>query len=173
MRDGVLVGGAVLPERPAARTLPCRLEQRVVAEAAAPARFERDPSARRPAAGPNFQSAGRARIGQGEREDAHVASAPPRHGHVRELAQQLCVVLVVGGVRARVASRADARQAAERLDLDARVVGERRQAGRPGGEPRLDPGVRLERQAVLNRLPGDAELVERDEPRPAEVEELA
>jgi hypothetical protein len=169
MRDGVLLGGAVLPERPAAGTLPRRLEQRVVAEAAAPARLERDPPARRPAAGPDVQTGGCTRLRQGEGEGAHVASAPPRHRHLRELAEQLRVVLLVGRVRARVAPGADAGQATERLDLDARVIGERRQAGRSRGEACLDPGVRLEGQAVLDRLAADAELVERDEPRPAEI----
>src|SRR6185295_16457851 len=56
MRDRVLLSGAVLPERAAARTLPRRLEQRVVAEAAPAPRLERDSSARRPTAGPDVQA---------------------------------------------------------------------------------------------------------------------
>src|SRR4029078_7395741 len=48
MRDGVLVDGAVLPERPTARTLPCRLAQRVVAAGAPPPRVRAQAPARSP-----------------------------------------------------------------------------------------------------------------------------
>src|SRR5204863_6120667 len=141
-------------------------------ESATPARFESDSSGRRTAAGLEVQTARGGRIGQRDREDADVASATLPRGNACELAQELGVVLIVGRTGPRVAPRANAGGATERLDLDPGVVGEGGQSRRPRREPRLDPGVGLEGQAVLDGLAGDAELVERDEAGVLEVQEL-
>jgi hypothetical protein len=61
----------------------------------------------------------------------------------------------------------------QRVDLEPGVIGERRQARGARGEAGLDPGVGLEREPVLDRLAFDAELIERDEPRLVDSEELA
>ena len=76
---------------------------------------------------------------------------------------------------AGVAPGVDAGSAVERVDLDARVVGQRRQPGHPGVVARLEPGVRLERRAVLDRLGvgWHARVVEVDELDPRRPEELA
>ena len=80
-----------------------------------------------------------------------------------ELGEELRVVLAVGRVQAGIAPGSNPRATAERLDLDAGIVSERRQSRCPCGEAGLDPGVGLERQAVLDRVALDAELLERDE----------
>jgi hypothetical protein len=169
--DRVLLVSGVLPECPAAGALPCRLEQRVITEPAAPARLERDPPARGAAPDDEAQPARRRRVLERQGQGADVASAAVLDGHARELTEELGVVLVVRRVRAGVAPRPDAGRPSERLDLDARVVGECRQARQSGREPGLDPGVRLEGQAVLDGLTRDAKLIERDEVRAVEAEE--
>ena len=54
--------------------------------------------------------------------------------------------------RPRIPCGVDARGAAQRIDADPRVVGERRQAGVRGRGARLDQRVLVERDAVLDRL---------------------
>jgi hypothetical protein len=110
---------------------------------------------------------------QGEGEHAHVAGAASLDGNALELAQQLRVVVLVGGLRARIPAGSDAREPAERLDLDPGVVGDGRQAGGSRREAGLDPGVGLEGQPILDWLAGNAELVEGDEPRSLEAQEIA
>ena len=171
MGDRVLLVGAVLAEGSATGALTSWLKQRVVAEAATPARLERDPAARRPAPDEHAEPARGRLIVEGEGQRADVARAAALDGHVRELAQQLRVVVVIRGVRAGVSPRANAGCPAEYLDLDARVVGERWQAGQSGREPGLDPSVRLERQAILDRLARRVQVVERDELDTFEVEQ--
>jgi len=176
VRDRGLLPWCVLPERPAAGSLARRLEQRVVAEAAAPARFEGDPAPGCASARRDQQPARRRRILEGEREDAHVARGPALERDARELAHELLVVVRVGRVRTGIAPRSDARAAIEGVDLEPRIVGEGRQAGRPRGEAGLDPGVGLEGEPVLDGLSRDPELVERDESRgtkPEQVPQLA
>ena len=173
VRDGVLLGGVVLAERPAAGRLRGGLEDRVVAEAATPARLARDPAAARPPSIDEAQAARGGGVRQGQGEDADVAGATPLRRQPGQLAQELGVVLGVGGVRAGVSARVDAGPALELGDLDPGIVGERRQAGRARGKAGLDPGIRLERQAVLDRLARDPEVVEGDELQGRDVEQLA
>src|SRR4029077_14887709 len=61
-----------------------------------------------------------------------------------------------------VASGPHAGSTAQRVDLDARIVGEGRQPAGADPESGLDRGVGLERLAVLDRLTVDAKVVERD-----------
>jgi hypothetical protein len=164
---------AVLAERPATGGLGSGLEDRVVAEAAAPARRGRDPAAAGSPPAQESQAPGRRRIRDREAEHAHVPGAASRRRQARELRQQLRVVLGIGGVRAGKAAGPDPGPAIEGVDLDPRVVGQGRQAGRASREAGLDPGVRLERLAVLDRLALDAEVVERDELDLRQREELA
>src|SRR5699024_7238314 len=62
-------------------------------------------------------------------------------GHAVEFAQQLGVVGGVVAVGAGVACRVQSGGAADRGHAQARVVGQRRQAGRAGGVARLEKGV--------------------------------
>ena len=173
MRDRVLLVRRVQTERAPARRLARGLEQRVVAEAAAPARTERDPAAGGAAPRDDPKTSWRPGLGDREREDAHVAGAPALRREGGELGDELGVVLGVGCVRAGVATRQDARAPAQGLDLKAGVIGEGGQARGPRGEAGLDARVRLERQPVLDRLPGDPEVVERDEVRALQPEQPA
>src|SRR6476469_4833020 len=66
-----------------------------------------------------------------EHEDALIASGPLVRWQAIELVQELLVVVLVRGVLARVASGVDARSAVERVDLDSRVISERREARLP------------------------------------------
>jgi len=91
---------------------------------------------------------------------------------VNELAEQSNVVLLVGRVGASIATRPDARPALQGVDLEAGIIGEGRQAGRSSGKPGLDPGIRLEREAVLDRLSFDAEIVKGDEVDAVDIEQL-
>ena len=86
-----------------------------------------------------------ARLRQHERADVRQRRAG------RRLAQQLVEVLLVGRVLAGEARGAHAGGAAERRGLDARVVGDRRQAGRARGGERLVARVVEERLAGLGR----------------------
>ena len=172
MRDRGLLPRCVFPERPAARSLAQRLEQRVVAEAAAPALVEGDPAAAGASPRRDPHPARARWVRHGDREHAYVARTAALDRHTRELAQQLRVVVRVGRVRPRIAPGANARTAAQDVDLEAGVVGERRQPGRARGEAGLDARVGLEREPVLDGLTRDAELVERDESRPAQREQV-
>ena len=60
-----------------------------------------------------------------------------------------------------------------RVDLDPRVVGQCGQPGRLRREARLDPGIRLERQAVLDRVARHTELVEGHEVRVPQGQQFA
>src|SRR5438067_9697847 len=89
VRDRVLLGSAVLAEGPTAGLLGLRLEDRVVAEAAAPAGLDRDPAAAGPASGEQAQPARRRVVRDGQREHADISSTPPFRREALELAQQL------------------------------------------------------------------------------------
>ena len=102
-----------------------------------------------------------------------TSATPVRRWQPVQLGEELRVVVVVGGVRAGVAPGPDAGAAVERVDLEAGIVGDRRQAGLSGAETGLDPGVRLERLAGLVRVVADPEVVEADELSPVELEQLA
>ena len=161
-------------ERPAAGRLRRRLEDRVVAEPAGPQRARRDPAAAGAAGQAEADAAARTRVaGECQGEHAHVARAAPLGRQPGERRQELRVVVVVRGVLAGVASRPDAGRPAQGVDLDARIVGQRRQTAGPQPEARLDRGVRLERRAVLDRIALDPELVERDELGMVERQQLA
>jgi hypothetical protein len=172
VRDRVLLFHAVLPECSATWSLTGRLEERVVAEAAGAAQLAGDTPASRSASQHEPHATGRRWIREPEGEDAHVARAAPIHGHAGQLAQQLRVVVRVRGVGPGVSAGPHPGRTVERLDLDARIVRERRQPRRAGGEPRLDGSVGLEGQAVLDGLTDDAQLVERDELGAVELEQL-
>ena len=123
-------------------------EQRVVAEAAVAARRARGSRprtrrcarARRPRAGSTKAAT--------QRKRAPRAAA----GHVAQRRQQLGVVARVVARLAGVARRVHAGRAAERVDLQARVVGERGQPRRGRRLARLRQGVALEGGAVLAQL---------------------
>lgn len=161
----MLLRRRILAERSPARRLPGRFEDRVVAEAARAGGPQRDPAPGRPAPGRHLEAPGppRSDLGPGEREDADVARAAAFRRQAGERGEELGVVLGVGRGLAREPAGPDAWPAPERIDLEAGVIGEGRQTGRPGREPGLDPGVGLERQAVLDRVASDPELVERQE----------
>ncbi len=89
-----------------------------------------------------------------------------------ELAQQLGVVLPVGGVVASVATRVDPGSPIERVDLQTGIVGQRRQTGALGVVARLDGGIALERLRILDRLTLDADLVRRHQRHVGEVQQL-
>ena len=112
-------------------------------------------------------------LGQCQREDAHVARPASLRRQAPQRGQQLGVVCLVRRVLAGVSPRPHARAAVERVDLDARIVGQRRQAARPHPEASLDRGVRLERLAVLDRVARDPEVVERHEHAPIQRQQLA
>jgi hypothetical protein len=175
MRDRVFLGGRPLAERAAPGRLPVRLEDRVVAEAAAAARRGRDPAAGR--ATDEADRHGIARAGTGarrrEREHAHVPRAAAFGREAVKLGEELRVVVEVGRGRSRVPPGPHAGSPVEGVDLETGVVGEGRQPGPPRTEPGLDPGVRRERLAGLLGVVGDAQVVEADELAALEPEELA
>ena len=139
-------------------------KMRVVAEALVAPRGRRDAAAARAAPDQRLEAAARAAVArEGQREDAHVARATPIGGQGAELGQELRVVGRVGRVRAGVAARPHAGAAAQRIHLEARVVGQRRQPRTPGVEPGLQARVGLERLAGLLGLVGDADVVGRHE----------
>lgn len=173
MRDRRLLPRCVFPERPAARPLARRLEQRVVTEAAAPARLERDPAAGRASPSRDPHPARTRWVRHGDRQHADIPSLALRDRDAGELAQQLRVVVRVGRVGTGVSASPNAGAAVQRVDLEPGVVGERRQPRRAGGEAGLDPRIGLERQPVFDGLAFDADLVERDEPRLVDSEEVA
>jgi hypothetical protein len=157
----MLLLGRELAECTAARRLHRGLEDRVVAEAAGTLRDDRDPTAARPAPHDDLEGTAIAdRGGARQGEDADVPGEAALRRQPGELLQQLRVVLLVRGARTRVAAGPNARSPIERLDLQARIVGERRQARRPSTESGLDPGVRLERQAILDWIAADPEVIE-------------
>ena len=158
-RRGVLAEGA------AAGRLAGWLEDRVVAEAAAPARLDRDPAAAGPAAHVTIRRPPGGRgVRQREREHADVARARAPSARSRRAPRGAwrCSPRPWRPV-AGVAARPDTRRAAERVDLEPGIVGQGRQAGGADAKRALIAGVGLERLAVLDRLAGDAEVVERDE----------
>ena len=71
---------------------------------------------------------------------------------------------------AGVTARSNARRTVQRLDLDPRVVGERRQARRAGRPAGLLRRVALERRGVLDDVALNAEVVERCKFRAVELE---
>jgi len=174
MRDPGLVGRRLLAERPATDRLPDRLEDRVVAEAAPAARPFADPATKRaPRLGRDRQATSIAgMLGQDKNQDAHVAGAPGGRRQAGQGVQQLGVVLEVGRVLARIAPGPDAGGAVERVDLDPRVVGDRREAGQASVEAGLQAGIGLERGAVLDRVAGQPQRVEADELGSVRLEQL-
>jgi hypothetical protein len=164
--DRVFLGRRVEPERPTARRLGGRLEDRVVAETTTASWTRGDAAAARaPRFGGDQQTSARSgRIGQDQGQDADVPGTATLGGETAKAREQLRVVLGVGRGLAGEASCSDARPAIERVDLETRVVGQGRQPGQAGVEARLEPGVRGESLAVLDGLLGQPDGVERDEP---------
>jgi hypothetical protein len=104
------------------------------------------------------------RLGDGHADQAEVA----------QLAEQLRVVVVVRGLRAGVAAGEDARPAAQRVDLEAGIVGERRESGPRRVVAGLDPGIGLEGETGLVRLALDAHVVRREQLHAGgEIQQLA
>src|SRR5438094_930729 len=103
-------------------------EHGIVAEPAAAARGGRDPAVARALGGHRVAPR------PDEGDDAAEARAPPSARHRRQLGQETGHA---GGVGRRVARRAHPGRAPERLHLEARVVGERREAGRGRHRSRL------------------------------------
>src|SRR2546430_13062859 len=92
-----------------------------------------------------------------------MARATRRGCEPVQRAQELGVVVCIGGSLARVTPRSNARCAMERLDLEARVVRQRGHAREPRVGSGLQAGVRLEGTAGLGDLLLDSEVVQRDE----------
>jgi hypothetical protein len=174
MGDRALLGDGLLAERPPARRFAGRLEDRVVAEAAIAPRTGGDPAPQRPAdLGGDRQSAAQADpIGQHERHDADVARSALTRRQSGQRRQQLGVVVEIGGVLAGVAPGSDAGPAAQGVDLDPRVVGDRGQPCQAGVEAGLEPGIGLERCAVLDRIAGNAQRIEVDQLSAVRSEQL-
>jgi len=173
----MLLRGAVLAERAPAGGLRRGLEDRVVAEAAGSERPGGDPAAGRASPRHDVEAAAaiRDRPGQGKGQHADVAGTPTLRRQAFEGGEELRIVLFVGRRLAGIAPGPNARSTAEGIDLQSRVIGEGRQAGGAGREAGLDPGVRLESQAVLDRVAGNAQLIERSEVevgQPLEREQL-
>jgi hypothetical protein len=80
-------------------------------------------------------------IGPDRDRDTPVAAGPVGGGDIAQGRDELGVVVGVGGVVARVACRAHAGCAVEGIDLDPRVVGDRRKPGGPGNGSRFGEGV--------------------------------
>ena len=93
-------------------------------------------------------------------------------GNPRSAVEQLRVVVGIGGLSPAYRRVRTPGPAVEGIDLQPRIIGQRRQArsARPG--PGLDRGVRLERGPVLDRVVGDADVVEGDEVGVRQVEQL-
>ena len=107
---------------------------------------------------------------------ASVARVTLCRGEARQGGQELGVVVLVRGILARVAARSNAGKPAQRIDLQPRVVGQRREARAAGIEARLERRVRRERGPGLVRLVGDPGLVQGDQlrvRRPDQVAQLA
>ena len=139
VRDGVLLGRRPQPQRPTAGRLGCRLEDRVVAKAARPARLGGDPAAARPARPDELERRPRAgAIRQGHRQDADVARGPRVRaaGRAAPPAVERCSSASVACSPAYRRVRTPG-PAVERVDLDPGVVGQGRQAG--GAQPRSGP----------------------------------
>ena len=118
-------------------------EQGIVAEATRASRFKANSAAAATfACGP--RQAGR--IGHGQA--AHVMGGATLQRRRTELFQQADIVPLVGGTRAGIAGRVDARRASQGVDLDAAVLSQH-----PGAQmPRLLRG--LERGVGGKRLAG-------------------
>ena len=80
-----------------------------------------------------------------------------RHARAVQLSEQLLQICAVGGVLARIARGIDAGSPVERIDLDARIVRERRQSREPRGVPRFQQRVFSEGGTRFRRSV-DAEL---------------
>ena len=123
----MLLGRSPQAQRPATGRLRRGLEDRVVAEPAAPARLRGDPSATRAACGDEPDTAARAReIGECQRQHAHVPSAPFLRRQPAQRIQQLVVVRGVRRMLARVTTSAQTgvvRQYATVLVAGAAVLG--------------------------------------------------
>ena len=112
-------------------------------------------------------------VGQRQGQHADIAGAAAHGWQACQGFEQLAVVVGVGGVLAGVAPGPDAGTPVQRVHLDPGVVGQGRQAARPGAEPGFQGRVRLEGLAVLDRVAGDPDLVERDQLGAVEVQQLA
>ena len=120
-----------------------RLEDGVVAEAA------RRPAGAvpiRPSNVPRVDrdgepAAGAGPVGQGQGEHAAIAGAAALGRQARQRREQLRVVVRVGRLLAGVAPGPDARPAAEGVDLQAGIVGQRGEPGASGVEARLERRV--------------------------------
>src|SRR3569623_96920 len=135
-----------------------REEQRVVAEAAGAARRVEDHAFTRAVRGDHVVAERPGDIGQ--REHRAKPAGALRGRHAGERLEQLLVVRGVVVAGAGVARAVDAGCAAERVDLEAAVVGERGQAGRLRHLARLLRRVAGERVGVLDDI-GHVNIVER------------
>ena len=139
--DGVLLLGRELGHGLAGRI--GRQEQRVVAEAEAPAALARD----RALAGPRTREHAARRVD--ERHDAHEAGRAVGIRHLLHLVEQLGVVGLVVAMGAGIARGVDPGLAVERIHHQAGIIGDGRQPGRRDGGLGLDDRVLDERGAVL------------------------
>jgi hypothetical protein len=99
-------------------------------------------------------------VGEHDRGRAHEPRGPPIGRDVGQRRDELGVVGAVVGRLARVPGAEDPGRPVERVDLQARIVGHRWQAGRPGARSGLQQRVGLEGVAVLDGL-GQAVLAHR------------
>src|SRR5262249_8845117 len=120
-------------------------KQRVVAEAVGAVRLEsyapRTFGAKKPLA-----------LRRRERERADEAGAAPIFRQAGELIEEFPGIARIVGTLAAVARRVNSRRAAERVDLQPRIVGQRRQAGECRDRPRFFERILLVRRAVLDDL---------------------
>src|SRR5689334_12585669 len=120
-------------------------KQRIIAEAACPARRQTDAAA---AFGAE-KVLGIGSAGNNQSEYAHEACGAPRFGNAGEFGEQLRVVACIVGVGSTVARRMNAGCAAERLDLQPRIVCQRRNAGERRERARFLQRVGFEGVSIL------------------------
>ena len=119
-------------------------EQRIIAEAVLALRGMQDAAMPEPLAEYRQRILGMADQCQG----ADELRATLGIRHLAERIEQLGIVRRIA-LAVRITSRVDPRRAAEMIHGQPRVVGQRRQAGNPGGIARLEDGVLDERQPGL------------------------
>ena len=143
-------------------------EHGIVAEAAGASRVVEDPSS------PDPLAHDRARVVRmAEVDDCADERRPAvRRIDVRERLEQPGDVVRIARAGAAIACRADTGGAAQRIDDDPRVVGERRQPGRRARGARLDERILHEREAGLFRLL-DPICILRDDVQPGGLQQRA
>ncbi len=108
-----------------------------------------------------------------QRQDAAIARGSVAFRDMLQEPQQLAVIRLIIAVPACKPRRRDARGAAERVDLDAGVIGQRKEAGRLRNRLGLLDGVGLEGAARFSNLGRVRKLGERMPPDAGHAQEPA